>query len=299
MKPSFILGVGCQKGGTTWLYSYLESHPEVSMSPTKEMHIFDALFMPEMFGAFYKQSLLRVHREITSIIRDDRLMPAANIGLQDELDRLNIYHDPREYPRYFLRLAGISVDKRPLVKAVGEISPTYAALNADHFHQIRNQLKTDFNIKVVFLMREPIERIWSQQRMIEGKPAKSRDAMAVVPGKLSPEFFKHPEVVARTAYNQTIEALERVFERQELFYGFYETLFSETEMKRLCEFLGITYVKADFGKRIGASSISGEPPDIEAVKEARRYYDKTYSFCAERFTEDLIGRIWKNYHLRG
>ena len=38
----FILGVGCQKGGTTWLHKQLDKHPNVNMGFTKEYHVFDA-----------------------------------------------------------------------------------------------------------------------------------------------------------------------------------------------------------------------------------------------------------------
>jgi hypothetical protein len=37
---TFLLGVGAQKAGTSWLYRYLKSHPEIFMSPIKEMHFF-------------------------------------------------------------------------------------------------------------------------------------------------------------------------------------------------------------------------------------------------------------------
>ncbi|NIJ43343.1 hypothetical protein FHS78_003657 [Parvibaculum indicum] len=43
----FILGVGAQKAGTSWLHDYLERRPEVFMpSPWKELHYFDARYCP-------------------------------------------------------------------------------------------------------------------------------------------------------------------------------------------------------------------------------------------------------------
>src|SRR5881296_3927906 len=40
--PDFIC-VGPQKGGTSWLYQQLESHPDFWMPPIKELHYFDKL----------------------------------------------------------------------------------------------------------------------------------------------------------------------------------------------------------------------------------------------------------------
>ncbi len=39
----FILGVGCQKGGTTWLYHQFAKHSSIDMGDVKEYHVFDAL----------------------------------------------------------------------------------------------------------------------------------------------------------------------------------------------------------------------------------------------------------------
>ena len=40
-KPIFVLGVGAQKAGTTWLHEYLASLPEVDLGFMKEYHVFD------------------------------------------------------------------------------------------------------------------------------------------------------------------------------------------------------------------------------------------------------------------
>jgi len=39
---NFLLGVGAQRCGTTWLHRYLGQHPAVCISPCKELHVFDA-----------------------------------------------------------------------------------------------------------------------------------------------------------------------------------------------------------------------------------------------------------------
>ena len=37
----FFVCIGAQKAGTTWLARILSSHPELFMSPVKELHYFD------------------------------------------------------------------------------------------------------------------------------------------------------------------------------------------------------------------------------------------------------------------
>lgn len=46
-REVFFLGVGAQKAGTSWIGKYLNSHPQVFMSPIKELHYFDCKYLPE------------------------------------------------------------------------------------------------------------------------------------------------------------------------------------------------------------------------------------------------------------
>ncbi|MBU0620483.1 MAG: sulfotransferase [Gammaproteobacteria bacterium] len=288
MKPTFILGVGCQKGGTTWLFRYLETHPDVMMSPTKEMHIFDAMFIPEVFGLFYKQSLSKAHAELTRVINDKHYLPHLNANLRHELDRLNIYHDLSGYSHYFSRLAS----SREGIKAVGEISPTYAALGVEHYGRIKTLL-SDFHLKIIFLMRDPIDRIQSQQRMIAKGNARGRVQNPINLHGI--DFYTNKNVALRTNYDKTITNLESVFDPNDIFYGFYETLFETSEIGRLCDFLNIDHVPADFSKRVNSAPKLEQEANKEVVAQARRYYDSVYSFCANRFSEEFIKRIWANY----
>jgi hypothetical protein len=45
-----MVGVGAQKAGPTWLFDYLGRHPDVAVSPIKELHYFDQIFRPELCG---------------------------------------------------------------------------------------------------------------------------------------------------------------------------------------------------------------------------------------------------------
>ena len=43
--PDF-LGIGVQKGGTTWLYENLRNHPEIFMPRVKEIQYFNEIYVP-------------------------------------------------------------------------------------------------------------------------------------------------------------------------------------------------------------------------------------------------------------
>ena len=44
MQKDFILGVGCQKGATTWLRRQLNKHETCDFGFRKEYHVFDVLY---------------------------------------------------------------------------------------------------------------------------------------------------------------------------------------------------------------------------------------------------------------
>ena len=46
MAGTFLLGVGCQKGGTAWLHRYLEASPQCDPGFRKEYHVWDSLDLP-------------------------------------------------------------------------------------------------------------------------------------------------------------------------------------------------------------------------------------------------------------
>jgi len=42
-RMRFFLGIGSQKGGTTWLHKILVNHKEIYLPPINELHFFDEL----------------------------------------------------------------------------------------------------------------------------------------------------------------------------------------------------------------------------------------------------------------
>ena len=45
---TFLICLGAQKSGTTWLWRYVRAHPQCEATPLKELHFFDG--KPERFS---------------------------------------------------------------------------------------------------------------------------------------------------------------------------------------------------------------------------------------------------------
>src|SRR5215831_10567618 len=134
-RPDFLC-VGVHKGGTTWLYQQLESHPDFWMPPLKELHYFD--------------QLSRVQCSSSPRCRDER-----DVRFLKSINSLsaNPYIDLEHYARLF-------EPKGPLLS--GDISPNYSTLSNQ---VIRRVVRYFPNLKVIFLARDPVERVWSHLSM--------------------------------------------------------------------------------------------------------------------------------------
>src|SRR5215211_6876293 len=134
-RPDFIC-VGAHKSGTTWLYQQLDSHPDFWMPPLKELHYFD--------------QLSRIQRSSSSRRRDER-----DIRFLESINSLSAkpYIDLEHYARLFEA-------KGPLLS--GDISPNYSTLSKAIIRQIVGYFA---NLKVLFLARDPVERVWSHLSM--------------------------------------------------------------------------------------------------------------------------------------
>ena len=133
--PDFLC-IGAHKAGTTWLYQQLDSHPDFWMPPVKELHYFD--------------QLSRVQRTRHPRCRDERdrrfLERLTSLSAEPGIDLEN-------YGRLFEPKASL---------LSGDISPNYSTLNDE---VIRRVVRYFPNLKVIFLARDPVERVWSHLSM--------------------------------------------------------------------------------------------------------------------------------------
>ncbi len=134
-RPDFLCA-GVHKGGTTWLYQQLDSHPDFWMPPLKELHYFD--------------QLSRVPRPSSSRCRDER-----DRRFLESINSLSAkpYMDFEHYAQLF-------EPKGSLLS--GDISPNYSTLSNKVIRRIVGYFP---KLKVIFLARDPVERVWSHLSM--------------------------------------------------------------------------------------------------------------------------------------
>lgn len=281
--PAFLLGMGCQKGGTTWLYHYLSRHPSADMGFAKEYHVFDALYTPVCRSAYEN-----VRKEAKALLDDGEIKKKRGV-----IKRLEFLSDIESYYEYFeyLYLKG-----KGNIQLVGDITPSYSSLSLEVLSGIRRKLEArQFKPKVVFLMRDPVERCWSQVRMDRRNELRKNPNTTFKESEEEHLMRRHKGKPAqvRTRYDLTLENIKRVFKPDEFYTSFYETFFSEREVKRLTQFLGIKYLEPNFKAK---KNVTLKNNDIsECLKrEVALYYSKVYEYAFDSYGEDFIRSIWSS-----
>ena len=285
----FVLGVGCQKGGTTWLHDQLRKSIYFEGGIEKEYHIFDAINI-DVCHHFHKT-------------RERLLLDAISAGEKpsSRLFYLNhFYHHPSAYFLYFDSLWSRSES----VTTVGDITPTYSGLGVNALRDIKAGLEEKgFDVKVIFLMRDPFERIWSSVRMnkrylADRKQSRIRRFLGGTANQgrrysdqeILLSAYKSKEVEMRTRYDLTIQNLEKVFEPNQIFYSLYEDLFRQETIERLSWFLNLDPGVFDVGYTSNVSPKTDEVDDEIRLKICS-YYHGVYEFISKRF--DVSGK-WHN-----
>lgn len=168
LAPHFVC-IGAQKAGTQWLYDQAASHPDVWMPPIKELRYFYGRWPKARREALARLNvLLREQARGNEVDRRD-LEFLRRMWFETADDSAG---DLRLYRRLFWVADGA---------ITGDVSPQYARLDRDRAAALLKGLP---RVPVLYFVREPVGRVWSQI------------CMMVHWGKIDPAVVERPEVLA-------------------------------------------------------------------------------------------------------
>jgi len=210
MGPNFLC-IGAQKSGTTWLHRNLVPHPEIWLPPVKEIHYFDSLpaEKPDRVALRKKHA-----RRTLTALRFQILNFGRQYGVGDLLWTIR-YGAFRSRDEWYLSLFPKTTSSR----AIGEITPGYATLSEASVNRVHRLLP---GIKIVYLVRNPIERTWSTTVMMLDKHfgVQADDA----PIDLILKVQKQVPFRKYSDYDLVIERWARYFGRDRIHVGFFDDL---------------------------------------------------------------------------
>lgn len=277
-QKTFLLGLGAQKGGTTWLHSYLASSPQYAGGYRKEYHVFDASDLES--ERWMRDRILRMAADELEKARRGEPCDAK------QLHRASMYADHELYYDFF---AGL-LHQRRRYRLTADLTPAYAMLPAERVARIQESFAARrIRTVAIFLMRDPVERIWSQARMQDQRqPQKfGSTAESIVAAQYAATSY-----AIRTRYEHTLDVIDEVFGPADAWCGFYEELFEEAQVRQICELTGIDYREPDFEQRRNAYPKGGATLPDDLVEEVAIHYRDTYEAVARRFPHTSLPEIW-------
>ena len=229
LPDRLFLGTGAMKAGTTWMYRVFRSHPEIYFPPEKELHYLAHRYAegPSPLGVGHRLSRAIAHTRIDPELAQ---LPGVRSRLLWTADYLSDPLDDAWYSRLF-RSAGRrwSADFSNLTCQVSEAG----------WREIRARTS---NLKVSFVMRETIDRLWSQMRF---KHQLAGDGRAFEDlGPADAEAMLRPEGEWRHAeYGAIVRRMQAGLDPADLNLAFYEEMQAEPAafLSGMEEFLGIAH----------------------------------------------------------
>lgn len=161
MKKKFILGIGSQRAGSTFITRLLNQHQKIAIHPLKELHYFDTIFGLRGENVLKDFSRNQLNREINKLC-DSRNLDFVSSSWKWYLrTNLKLYNTPVADIQYFDLFSDIKdVDS---VEFTGESTPEYMLLDK---HQIKKMKATINNAYVIIICRNPVKRIISSFRLL-------------------------------------------------------------------------------------------------------------------------------------
>lgn len=275
---TFLVCVGAMKSATSWIYHYLASLPDITVSPLKEVHFFNARFPANALGDMQEVALrrLRFHLE-----REGN--PTANLraspAFRASVDAVQMIYDDDAYFGHFARLC------TPETRTLCDITPAYAVIGPAGFDYIKAFFAAQgVTLRLLYVMRDPVERLWSHLRHLQEVNPDGNVAMRWK------EAIQSPQICARADYRGTVWDLDATFPPEDILYLFYEDLFHETALQSLCRFAGVAYRPGETGEARNRTRV-----EIDLPQEAREAFlhllAPQYAFCRERFG-DRVPASW-------
>ena len=264
-EATFLLGVGAQKAGTSWLHDQLQRRSDADFGFLKEYHVFDALEL-KRFASF----------------RPKRPSPLKWRTWR----RARFIARPERYFDYFAARL-----KPPRIRLTGDITPSYAGLSAESYQRIQQGFaQRGVKTRAVFIMRDPVERFLSQQRMQLRKRGLLTPAHEIEHlDKASLKLLKRES--PRNDYPATLDALRGGLAESEIFIGLYETLFTAATHRELCRYLGIPEQIPDVNQRVNASQATTSV-QVEVLQRLGRHFSPLVAAVEKRCPDLAVWQPW-------
>lgn len=246
--PTVLFGVGATKAGTSWLYRYLHDHPECAMPAVKEAHYWDTFAAQPRARQLdaYRRRLAELEALLSEATAAKRDWQVRNVTrrIADMTALIEVLEGDRRTDDAYIHWL---TDRARMAKLTADITPNYGTLPEERLTQMLSASATS---KVIYLMRDPIARLWSHVRMQASRARAAGEDLAETANNLLWRVVhqgSEAHVLARGDYRSTVSRLRATVPGGRLMVLFMERMLTSAGLRQMCDFLGLTYHAAEHG----------------------------------------------------
>jgi len=240
-----FLGVGAMKAGTTWITEHLSSHPDIHFSYEKELSYFSYIHNED--SKFF----------LSDANRMDKITGFINIANTTHIDNMrDIMHWSCNYlsnpidDQWYKNNFSFQGNK----KFSADFSNLYAHLDVAGWNHIKSVTK---NLKVIYIMRNPIDRLWSHVKFQLEIDGRLDDARSWTKDQLY-QYANVEHILRNAEYTRIVKTLNKNLNDQQLLILFYEDIINNPVglLNNIEKFLNIEqreYCINELNEKINAS----------------------------------------------
>lgn len=279
--PNLLYCVGATKAGTSWLYTVLHNHPDCKIRAVKEAHYWDTFDADERakFLNGFATQLSGFHAARAEAKEGGHGWKVRNMDRQikDMAGLIEVVGGDRTFDAGYVEwlLQGVE----PQHKLVADITPAYAILEGETLERMANLTSTT---KVLFLIRDPLARLWSHIRMQAKRGNQNRWSFEEKANNILWRVINKGQeghIMERGDYRTIIERLRQYIPAGRLMIAFTETMFTPEGMAKICAFLGISSVETAPETKVHEGAKALIRDDLAPV--ARAFLKDQYDWVAE------------------
>lgn len=278
-----VVCIGAQRTSTTRLHACFHQHPEIFVPEEKELHYFNAVLPPYRDDLKVKKPFITTRLLIKYILKLTDFYSKSKYGARS---MRKLFLRGRPVPEYYWS----HFSDKDLISC--DITPAYSLLSEEGVALIK---ETAPGSKIIFIVRDPVERMWSElsyhyEKTHKGDLSEKSDDLDFIKTKLTRHHLK------RGDYANTYKIFSKYF--SDILILVFEEINQDMNksMRDICEFIGVDAGDKVLGnmpleQKLNASKKISIPEDIEKI---------LLDFQAENYSNNitLFGNTvskWKYY----
>ncbi len=161
----------------------------------------------------------------------------------------------------------------------GDFTPAYSLLDEDDVKKIYKLLPS---IKIIFLIRNPIERAWSSFKF-----TKRNTSLKSINMSAFSQFIDNPGQELRSDYLRTLELYKRIFPNDQILVGFYDAISDQpfNLLYNIVDFLGGE--TKNIARQCNLKEKNNTSQKIDIPVEIESYLHSKYSDSIRIISEQL------------